>query len=158
MSQKLDDIDISQLNEPNMFEDENVSLDSKSSITLFDLQLINKKIAIKFAEYKISNVSDKMLVSETTSISTEGILFSSPFNFRTGTLLRIWIEMPDYWARKARHVNYRHSAAPSYFQILARVISFEETGKRGNKFNLVCQNVNLEDVDKIVLNEYLGVK
>lgn len=126
--------------------------------TPLQLKLVNKKIAMKFCEYKISNTAEKMHATDCISISSLGLLFNSPVNFAVGTLMRVWIEMPDYWARKARHVGYRHTDAPSYFQILARVVSIEETAKRNQKFQLLCQNLNLDPVDETVLNEYLGVR
>lgn len=126
--------------------------------TPLQLKLINKKIAMKFCEFKISNTAEKMLTSETISISALGILFNSSVNFPLATLVRIWIEMPDYWPRKQRHVGYRHTDAPTYFQMLARVVSSEETNKRNMKHQILCQTLNLDPVDEAVLNEYLGVR
>lgn len=79
------------------------------------LKLINKKIPAKYCEYKISNTPQKMLVTETTSISGLGLTFQASQSFGRGTLMRVWIEMPDYWARKSRHVGYRHTDAPTFF-------------------------------------------
>lgn len=126
--------------------------------TPLQLKLINKKIPIKFCEYKISNTSEKMLSTETISVSPMGVLFNSPTTFPVGALMRIWMEMPDYWPRKSRLVGYRHTDAPTFFQVLTRVVSCEETNKRNMKFQLLCQTLNMDAVDEQVLNEYLGVR
>lgn len=126
--------------------------------TAASLRLINKKITIRFCEFKISNSPEKMLTSESISISSQGILFNSTVAYTVGSLVRIWIEMPDYWARKSRHVGYRHTSAPTYFQMLVRVSSLEETNKRNQKFQMLCQTLNMDNVDEVVLNDYLGVK
>lgn len=126
--------------------------------TPLQLKLVNKRIGMKFCEFKISNTADKMHNTDTVSISSLGILFNSPVGFTSGTLVRVWIEMPDYWPRKSRFVGYRHTDAPTFFQILARVVSCEETSKRNMKFQLLCQNLNLDSVDEMVLNEFLGVR
>ena len=129
--------------------------------TSFDLKLITKKIPIKFCEYKISNVANKMLVSETIAISTKGLIFQSLTEFKKGTLLRVWVEIPDYWSRKARIVEYKHTDAPTYFQTLSRVLSSEEILKRGTKFQILCENLTLDSVDETILEDYLnsnGVK
>ena len=128
----------------------------KSVPTVQQLRLVTKKIPMKFCEFKISNCATKMLPTDTISISNQGILFNSTQPFVTGTLMRVWIEMPDYWARKARLVGYRHTEAPTYFQVLTRVIACEEACKRHTKFQLACHNVNLDPIDESVLNDYLG--
>jgi hypothetical protein len=71
--------------------------------------------------------------------------------------MRILVELPDYWARKAKHVQYRHTSAPTHFQILARVVGCEDIGKRGQKFQMILENVNIDPIDEIVLCEFLGI-
>ena len=118
--------------------------------TPFDLKLITKKIPIKYCEYKISNLADKMFVSESIGISSKGILFQSLSEFKKGTLLRI-----------SRVIEYKHTEAPTYFQVLSRVLSSEEILKRGTKFQILCENLTLDSVDETILEDYLnsnGVK
>ena len=147
-------------NDPNEFDDLVQSQANNAAAneppSPLSLKLVSKKIPAKYCEYKISNTPQKMLNTETTSISGLGLTFQASQSFGRGTLMRVWIEMPDYWARKSRHVGYRHTDAPTFFQILARVVNCEETGKRGNKFQIMCQNLNLDPVDELVLNDYLG--
>ena len=128
-----------------------------SDVTPLSLRLVAKKIPIRYAEYRISNQGAKMLQGESHSLSPLGIQFASALPFPKAALMRVWIEMPDYWARKSRHVGYRHTDAPTYFQLLARVVNCEETGKRNAKFQILCQTVNLDPVDEIVLSDYLGL-
>jgi hypothetical protein len=138
---------------------EEISQAGASAILLptpFDLKLITKKIPLKFCEYKISNVAHKMLRTESIGISTKGILFLSLSEFKKGNLLRVWIEIPDYWMRKSRIVEYRHTDAPIYFQVLSRVLTSEEILKRGTKYQILCEILSLDPVDESVLVEYLN--
>lgn len=143
---------------------EEISQAGASAIPLptpFDLKLITKKIPIKFCEYKISNLADKMMTSESIGVSSKGILFQSLSEFKKGTLLRIWVEIPDYWSRKSRVVEYKHTDAPTFFQVLSRVLSSEEILKRGTKYQILCENLTLDSVDETILEDYLnsnGVK
>lgn len=125
--------------------------------TPYDLKLVTKKIPIKYCEYKISNTANKMLLAESIGISVKGLLFQSLSEFKQGSLLRVWVELPDYWARKSKIVEYRHTEAPTFFQILARVLSSEEILKRGTKFQILCENLTIDNVDEIILNEYLNL-
>ena len=132
----------------------------KSVRSSLEMKLVSKRIALKFCEFKISNHHNKMFASETVAISNLGIHFLSPLPYKPGILMRVWIEMPDYWARKSRIVSYRHTSAPTYFQILTRVVNCEESGnaRKDKKFAVMCENVNLDPTDEVVLNEYLGVR
>ncbi|RDB37071.1 hypothetical protein [Spirobacillus cienkowskii] len=123
--------------------------------TTFDLKLISTKIPIKYCEYKISNNVNKMLKSETSAISTKGILFQVQLEFKVGSLLRVWVEIPDYWVRKSKIVEYRHTAAPTYFQVLCRVLNVEELLKKGAKYQILTEILSLDSVDETVLIEYL---
>ena len=129
----------------------------KSNSTPLSLGLIAKKIPIKFSEYRISTISNKMMPSETVSISDRGILFYSQLPFPTGNLMRIWIELPEYWARKSRHVGYLHTEAPTFFQVLSRVVSNELSTKRSWRHQIFCENVNLDPIDEKVLKDFLGI-
>ncbi len=130
----------------------------KRSVTPAELRLVNKKVPIRYHEFKITNTAQKMLQSETISISNRGVMLNSAIPFSPGTILRVWVEMPDYWARKSRHVAYRHTNAPTYFQILSRVITCDDISKRTAKYQIFCENVNLDPVDETVLCEFLGVE
>ena len=121
------------------------------------LFLVNKKISIKFAEYRINNKTQKMVPVETVSISEKGILFPSPVAFPEGALMRVWVELPDYWARKSQHVGYQHTEAPTHFQILGRVLQSTLVNKKTGKNHILCENINIDRLDAVVLNDFLGV-
>lgn len=144
------------MTDQNYSKDDQVFLDNSKDHSLAS-GLVLKRIPIRFCEFKISNSSKKMLRSETKSISPRAIQFASSFPFELGILMRIWIEMPDYWARKSRHVGYRHTDAPKWFQTLGRVTSCDEMNKRGNRFQILCETVNLDIHDERVLCDYLGL-
>ena len=126
------------------------------SPTPFGLKLVPKRIPIKFCEYKISNLVYKMLDSESIAISTKGILFQSVTEFKKGVLLRIWVELPDYWLRKSRVVDYKHTEAPTYFQVLCRVSTSDELLKKGTKYQILSEILSLDPVDESVLVDYLN--
>ncbi|MCA2959839.1 MAG: hypothetical protein IOD12_06265 [Silvanigrellales bacterium] len=130
---------------------------STQNVTPITLRLVAKKIPIRFAEYRISTNASKMITGDTISVSNLGVLLGSALPFPKGALMRVWMEMPDYWARKARHVGYRHTEAPSFFQVLVRVVACDETGKRNAKYQILCQTVNLDPIDELVLCDYLGL-
>jgi hypothetical protein len=140
-------------------EDENLQNDPVTETIDFTLHLslVAKKIPMKFTEYKISNLPSKMIQTETISISTEGLSFLSPICVPLGSLTRVWLEVPDYWSKKSRLVPFRHTEAPTYFQILCRVQQVEETGKRNQKFQLTAAIVSLDPIDEKVLRDYLGL-
>lgn len=134
-----------------------VAGDAKPDAVPVEVRLVSKKIPIRYCEFKISNSSGKMLKADTQAIACEGVQFVAAMAVAVGTIMRVWIEIPDFWSRKARHVGYKHTDAPKWFQMLARVVSCEELNKRGNKFQLICESVNMDPADQAVLSEYLGL-
>lgn len=124
--------------------------------TPFDLKLVTKKIPIKYCEYKISNEAHKMLISESIAISSKGILFLSISELKKNNLLRIWVEIPNYWSRKSKIVEYKHTESPTYFQVLSRIISTEEILKRGTKFQILCEILSIDSIDENILTDYLS--
>jgi hypothetical protein len=123
-------------------------------ITPFDLRLVTKKIKIKFSAYKISTQSKNMAQSESIAISHKGVLFSADSYYEKGTLMRVWVEIPDYWSRKSKHVDYRHTEAPTHFQILSRVVNCEEQNLSA-RYHVLCENLNIDTIDESVLQDYL---
>ncbi len=131
---------------------------SRRTTSPADLRLVNKKIPVRYCEFKITNTAAKMLQSETVSASNMGLIIHSTVPFTPGTLLRVWVDMPDFWARKSRLVAYRHTNAPTYFQVLSRVVACDNLSKRTPKYQILCENVNLDPVDERVLCDYLGIE
>ncbi|MES2616123.1 MAG: hypothetical protein V4591_12010 [Bdellovibrionota bacterium] len=125
-------------------------------ITPFDLRLVTKKIKIKFSAYKISTQLKNMSHSESIAISQKGLLFSAESFYEKGTLLRVWVEIPDYWSRKSKHVDYRHTEAPTHFQMLSRVVRSEEQFGQTLQYHILCENLNIDSVDECVLQDYLA--
>lgn len=121
------------------------------------LRLISKKIPLRYCKFNITNTYSKMLQGETISVAPDGAMFYSSLSYEPGCLMRLYIELPDFWARKSRHVEYRHTEAPSHFQMLCRVVNCEDVGKRPNRFMITVQTVNIDPIDGRVLADYLGV-
>jgi len=122
---------------------------------IFNLEMVERTIAIKFCEFKISNSSKNMMPSETLFISKQGLLFKCLAPLKTNMLLRIKIELPDYWNRKSKHVGYCYTEAPKYFQILCRILDVEELFEPDPGYYILCENINLDQVDANILTDYL---
>jgi hypothetical protein len=121
------------------------------------MRLVSKKIPLRFCKFNITNNYNKMLQGETVTIAPDGATFYSSLSYDVGCLMRLYIEIPDYWARKSQHVEYRHTDAPSHFQMLCRVVTCEDVGRRPNRYMITVQTVNIDPVDGRVLADYLGV-
>lgn len=124
-------------------------------ITPFDLRLVTKNVKIKYSPYKISTQIKNMYETESLALSQKGILFSTTSFHERGALLRIWIEIPNYWAIKSQHVDYRHTEAPTHFQILSRVLNCEEKLNQSAQYQILCENLNIDAIDGLVLQDYL---
>ncbi|MBM3382270.1 MAG: hypothetical protein FJY29_07500 [Betaproteobacteria bacterium] len=121
------------------------------------LRLVSKKIPLRYCKFNITNTVNKMLQGETLSVAPDGATFYSSLTYDPGCLMRLLVEVPDYWARKSKHVDYRHTEAPSSFQMLCRVVTCEDVGKRPNRYLITVQTVNIDPIDGKVLADYLGV-
>ena len=150
-----------------VFEDlhgtnEEISQGSNKTTTLellssLRLRLVAKKIPLKYCKFNISNTVNKMMQGETLSLAQDGATFYSTLSYDQGCLMRLLVELPDYWAMKSRHVEYRHTEAPESFQMLCRVVSCEDVGKRPNRYLITVQTVNIDPIDGRVLSDYLGM-
>lgn len=129
----------------------------------FDIELVkgypraNRKINLDVKPYGLLNedVYNPDEKGQTTFISPFGLEFQAPQNYPDGTLLKINISLPDYWVRKQRFVEYSRIDTPQEFKILAKVVKTEDLGKRGKKKLVLCQTVNIDEIDEQVLKSYL---
>lgn len=126
-----------------------------SSVTPAQLRLLAVNVSLRFCEYKISNTTAEMFSTESIAISVNGILFSSAKSYQKETLMRVWVTIPNYWVRKAKHVEYRHTEAPQHFQVLSRVVKCEEDSFGSKGFQIFCENLNIDPIDELILQEYL---
>ena len=65
-----------------------------------------------------------------------------------GDLLKVHVNLPNYWERKQRFVDYGRIDTPNDFKILVKVISSEDIGKRGKRKMVICRTVNMDQVDE----------
>lgn len=114
----------------------------------------NRRISLNVLEYGIRDI-DTSPKGMTVHISPYGIEFRTTQNYNEGTLLKIHIAIPDYWARKQRFVEYGRIDTPDAFKILGKVISSEDIGKRGKRKMVLVQTVNMDNVDEQVLKSFL---
>lgn len=127
----------------------------------FDISLIKKyprstrKVSMRYGTYSISANEESLEATQSLHISPYGIEFQTTLAYSPGTLLRIHLDIPDYWQRKLRFVQYRRIDQPARFPILAKVISVQDVGRRGKKKIVTVQTVNIDETDELVLKSYL---
>jgi hypothetical protein len=127
----------------------------------FDASLIKKyprssrKVGMKYGAYSISADEASLESTQSLHISPHGIEFQTTASYSPGTLLRIHLDIPDYWQRKLRFVQYRRVDQPARFPILAKVVSVEDVGRRGKKKIVTVQTVSIDETDELVLKSYL---
>lgn len=114
----------------------------------------NRRLNLNIIEYGI-NLEEEAPKGTTVHISPYGLQFRSANHYDPGTLLKIHVSIPDYWARKQRFVDYGRVDTPGTFKILAKVISSEKIGKRGKKKLVLARTVNMDNVDEQVLKTFL---
>ncbi|MBC7533150.1 MAG: PilZ domain-containing protein [Oligoflexus sp.] len=114
----------------------------------------NRRIAVGVAKYGISaEVGEEE--AQTVHISPYGMQLRVSHEYEEGDLLKIFVNIPDYWERKRRFVDYSRIDTPDNFKILVKVVSSEEVGKRGKKKILLARTVNMDEVDEQVLKAFL---
>ena len=127
----------------------------------FDTALIkkyprsNRKVQINFGAYSLLSNEDSMEATQSIHISPAGLEFQSQQPLPEGTLLKIHVNIPNYWQRKRRFVEYRRVDQPERFSILAKVIQSEDIGRRGKKKLVTVQTVSIDETDELVLKSYL---
>jgi len=127
----------------------------------FDASLIKKyprstrKVSMRYGAYSISADESSLESTQSMHISPHGIEFQTTSSYSPGTLLRIHLDIPDYWQRKLRFVQYRRIDQPARFPILAKVVSVQDVGRRGKKKIVTVQTVNIDETDELVLKSYL---
>jgi hypothetical protein len=127
----------------------------------FDASLIKKyprstrKVSMKYGAYSINTDESTLESTQSMHISPHGIEFQTTSCYNPGTLLRIHLDIPDYWQRKLRFVQYRRVDQPDRFPILAKVVSVQDVGRRGKKKIITVQTVSIDETDELVLKSYL---
>jgi hypothetical protein len=115
----------------------------------------NRKVAMRYGAYGLPSDDETLAATQSMHISPQGIEFCTTTAYAPGTLLRIHLDIPDYWQRKLRFVQYRRIDQPARFPILAKVISSEAVGRRGKKKMVTVQTVSIDETDELVLKNFL---
>lgn len=119
----------------------------------------NQKLNVEIGPYTLATNADLNGTRQkclTTFISPFGLEFQGNRDYPEGTLLKISVSIPDYWTRKKKFVEYSRIDTPNDFKILARVVGSQDIGKRRTKKLILAQTVNIDDVDKQVLQAFLN--
>jgi len=124
-------------------------------IEKLESSLTSKVIPIRFNCYKVADSFKDMSKSKTITVSSAGLTFLSTRAFELGSLIRIYVELPEFWQRKSSLVQYAQTEIPTYFQILARLVKIYELGNTGTLFQFLGETVNIDSIDKQVLENYL---
>ena len=130
------------------------------SLAIFNEDLVkkyprsNRRLVVGVAKYGIATDEGEE-EAQTVHISPFGVQMRVSHEYEEGDLLKIFVNIPDYWDRKRRFVEYSRIDTPSTFKMLAKVVSTEEVGKRGKKKILLARTVNMDDVDEQVLKAFL---
>ncbi len=128
---------------------------------LFDEDLIrkypraNRKLSLFVARYGLRDSSGEEDNGQTQFISPHGIEFKTSDQFNEGTLVKIHVSLPNYWARKQRFVEYARVDTPDTFKILGKVVKTEDIGKRGKRKLVTVQTLIMDEVDEQVLKTFL---
>lgn len=153
--------DISSEVAPHAAQGSAPSTEESSMIRGFDTSLIkkyprsNRKVSINYGTYNLMADEHTMDATQSIHISPAGIEFQSVKAFTEGTLLRILVNIPDYWQRKRKFVEYRRIDQPARFSILAKVVRSEDVGRRGKKKMVTVQTVSIDETDELVLKSFL---
>jgi hypothetical protein len=117
----------------------------------------NKRIGLNISKFGISasDKEEKEPNGQSMHISPHGIEFKTTEDFVEGSLLKIHINIPDYWKRKQQFVEYTRIDAPTDFRVLAKVVRTEDISKRGKKKVITVQTLVIDDVDERVLKTFL---
>ena len=127
----------------------------------FDENLVTKyprsrqKLSMSIDSYKINIDSPPEGTIQQVHISPHGLKFETTNDFDDGDLLKIHVELPNFWGRKQNLVDYGRVDNPNSMKILAKVVKSENIGKRGKKKKVLVQTVNMDSIDEEVLKRYL---
>ncbi len=117
------------------------------------LGLLPIGVPFRAAVYRISQLVGTFQEGLTAGLSRQGVTLDLREEVQPGMLLRVFLELPEYWARRARRVTYRHTQAPKGFQVLARVAEVACGSAAGTR-RAVCEIVNIDSVDGEILAEF----
>jgi hypothetical protein len=149
------------MNEIQNFPEDNAQEQAAAPTNTFNEDLIrkyprsNRKVGIEVARYSILTRQGDKEAGQSTFISPHGVEFQGTKDYPEGTLLKIEVNIPDYWNRKQRFVEYQRVDRPDNFAILAKVVKTTDIGKRGKRKQIICETVNMDTADEQVLKTYL---
>lgn len=113
----------------------------------------NRRLSLNVEKFGIAE--DDNLDGQTVHISPYGVQFRAGKHFNEGDLLKVHVNIPNYWNRKQKFVDYGRIDTPENFKILVKVVSSEDIGKRGKRKMVLARTVNMDEVDNEVLKSFL---
>jgi hypothetical protein len=159
----LNDVDLMDPSLPLLPEEEEYQADHNVRTSAFDESLVkdypksNKRLSLQVSPYSIdrdleNNMSEN---SQSVHISPYGIEFKTTEKFQDGDLVKIRINLPDYWERKKKLVAYNRIDSPDNFKILAKVVKTSDEGKLRKKRLVTVQTIVIDSIDEQVLEGFL---
>ena len=114
----------------------------------------NRRLSLNVEKFGISP-DDHNQDGQTVHISPYGVQFRSGKHFTEGEILKVHVNIPNYWSRKQKFVDYGRIDTPENFKILVKVVSSEDIGKRGKRKMVLARTVNMDEIDNEVLKSFL---
>ena len=153
-------MDISSMNEM-----EDSSKEEGSNGSSFDLKLIKdypkarKKVPLYVEYYRVNSFGSDQCYeyrenTQSSYISPYGMEFKTDVQYEIGDIVKIDVNLPNYWNRKKKLVSYQYleKAQPVCFKVLARVVGKVSAGK---KFVVTVENLVIDDLDSQVLTSFI---
>lgn len=140
--------------------DENEIIEPVPDVNIKEYPHAERKVSIEVGQYSLVPKSTPdspyhQQKTSTTFISPHGMEIHSSHDYPSGAILKIAVNLPDYWNRKKKFVKYNRVDVPNDFKILGKVIGSQDIGKRGKKKLILVQTVNIDEVDEKVLKDFL---
>lgn len=106
---------------------------------------------------KISEaVTDKKNEKITTRyLSLKNIVFKYGSEYRKGDLLKVMLEIPNYWALKCRFVDYSVASVPNFMTCIVRVLGDFSCSLDCNKALTFVEIVGIDSVDQKIVKIFL---
>lgn len=114
-----------------------------------------KKVSVHVSPYGAFKEGQKTRL-QTNYISPHGLEFTTAKSFDKGSIIKINVVLPDYWVRKQTHVDYGRIDRPKSFRVIGKVIGVRPANEKGRRKNIMVRLLNIDNIDELVLREFIA--